>query len=46
MRFKNDRDIHVLISKLYRDLDFDTFVETLEKYIGDKKFNYFISEKV
>ncbi len=45
MRFKNDRDIQTLISKLYRDLDFDTFVETLEKYIGDKKLNYFISEK-
>jgi len=45
MRYKNDRDIQVLISKLYRDLDFDSFVETLEKYIGDKKLSYFISEK-
>ena len=45
MRFKNDRDIQTLISKLYRDLDFDTFVESLEKYIGGKKLNYFISEK-
>lgn len=45
MRFKNDRDIHTLISKLYRDLDFDRFVETLETYIGNKKLSYFISEK-
>lgn len=45
MRFKNDRDIQVLISKLYRDLDFDTFVESLEKYIGEKNLSYFISEK-
>ncbi len=44
MRYKNDRDIQLLISKLYRDLDFDTFVESLEKYIGDKKLSYFISE--
>ncbi len=45
MRYKNDRDIHTLISKLYRDLDFDTFVETLEEYIGNKKISYFISDK-
>lgn len=44
MRYKNDHDIQLLISKLYRDLDFDTFVETLEKYVGDKKLSYFISE--
>ncbi|MDF2699512.1 MAG: hypothetical protein K0Q49_1068 [Haloplasmataceae bacterium] len=45
MRYKNDRDIQTLISKLYRDLDFDTFVESLEKYIGDKKINYFLNEQ-
>ncbi len=45
MQYKNDHDIQLLISKLYRDLDFDTFVETFEKYIGNKKLNYFLSEK-
>lgn len=44
MRYKNDREIHTLVSKLYRDLDFDVFVETMEKYIGEKKLSYFISD--
>lgn len=44
MRYKNDREIHTLVSKLYRDLDFDTFVESMENYLGDKKLSYFISE--
>lgn len=45
MRYKHDKEIGLLITKLYRDLDLETFVETLETYIGEKKISYFINEE-
>jgi uncharacterized membrane protein YheB (UPF0754 family) len=44
MRYKHDKDISTLISKLYRDLDIETFIDKLESYLGDKKINYFIND--